>query len=94
MSGDLQRLERLVSVIMRGGVALSAMALIAGLALAAVGHSFAPTALKTGLVLLMIIPAARIVASFGDALVRRDALLAGATALVAAVLLWQFFHPL
>lgn len=94
MSRDLQRLESIVGVIMRAGVALSAIALIIGLGLAAAGHSYAPAALKTGLVLLMIIPAARIVASFGDALARRDTLLIGATAVVAAVLLWQFFHPL
>ncbi len=94
MSRDLQRLESIVGVIMRAGVASSAIALIAGLALAAAGHSFAPAALKTGLILLLIIPAARIVASFGDALARRDALVVGATAVVAAVLLWQFFHPL
>ena len=94
MSRDLGRLESVIGGIMRAGVALSATALIIGLVLAAMAHPFAPTALKTGLVLLMIIPAARILASFGDAVVRRDALLAGATALVAAVLLWQFFHPL
>jgi len=94
MSRDLGRLESVIGGIMRAGVALSATALIIGLVLAALGHSLAPVALRTGLILLMIIPAARILASFGDALVRRDALLAGATALVAAVLLWQFFHPL
>lgn len=94
MSRDLQRLESVIGGIMRAGVALSATALIIGLVLAAMGYPFAPAALKAGLVLLMIIPAARIIASFGDALVRRDTLLAVATALVATVLLWQFFHPL
>jgi len=94
MSRDLQRLESLITNIMRAGVALSAAALIVGLVLAAMAHPFAQTALKTGLILLMTIPGARILASFGDALARRDALLAGATAIVVAVLLWQITHPL
>jgi uncharacterized membrane protein len=94
VSRDLQRLSTIVGVIMRVGVTLSATALIIGLALAAAGHPFATAALKTGLILLMVIPAARLAASIGDALVRRDTLLIGATAVVAAVLLWQFFHPL
>ena len=94
MTRDLERLESVITNIMRAGVTLSATALIVGLALAAAAHPFAPTALKTGLILLMLIPGARILASFGDAIVRRDTLLAGATAVVAAVLLWQLLHPL
>jgi len=94
MSRDLRRLETVITGIMRAGVALSATALIVGLVLAAMAHPFAPVALKAGLILLMMIPAARILASFGDAIVRRDALLAAATAVVVTVLLWQILHPL
>ena len=94
MTRDLRRLESVIGGIMRAGVALSATALIIGLVLAAIAHPFAPTALKAGLILLMMIPGARILASFGDAIVRRDSLLAVATAVVVAVLLWQILNPL
>lgn len=94
MSRDLRRLESVITGIMRGGVALSATALIVGLVMAAIGHPAATATLKAGLVLLMLIPGARILASFGDAIVRKDRLLAGATAVVAIVLLWQIFNPL
>ncbi|TAK15998.1 MAG: DUF1634 domain-containing protein [Acidobacteria bacterium] len=91
---DLNRLERLLGGILLAGVALSATALIAGLLLMAMGSPGAGFALTTGLVLLMCIPAARILASFGDAVVRRDGLLAAATAFVSLVLLWQFLKTL
>lgn len=91
MSGqNLSRLEGVISGIMRVGVVLSAIALVAGLVLTAFASPHAGVVLSTGLILLMCVPAARILASLGDALVRRDALLAVATAYVTAVLLWQF----
>ena len=91
---ELDRLERVVSVIMRVGVFLSASLLIAGLVLSAFVHPWAGSALKAGLIVLMAIPAARILASIGDAISRRDALIGFAATFVAAVLLWQFLHSL
>lgn len=89
---ELDRLERVVSVIMRVGVFLSASLLIVGLVLAALAHPWAGPALRFGLIVLMAIPAARILASIGDAALRRDALIGLAATFVAAVLLWQFFQ--
>jgi uncharacterized membrane protein len=91
---ELDRLERVVSLIMRIGVFVSASLLIAGLVLAALAHPWAGSALKFGLIVLMAIPAARILASIGDAVLRRDALIGLAATFVAAVLLWQFLHSL
>jgi uncharacterized membrane protein len=89
MSRDLQRLESVIGTIMRAGVWLSALAFVAGLVLLAFGYPQATRVLNGGLVLLMAIPAARILVSFGDALARRDRLLAVSTAIVFFVLLWQ-----
>lgn len=94
MNPNLDRLERLIVIIMRTGVALSAAALIGGLALTWAGVSSGANVIKAGLIVLMAVPAARIIVSFGDALFRRDVLIACATAIVAAVLLYQFLHPL
>jgi uncharacterized membrane protein len=91
---SLSRLEHIISDIMRVGVALSAVALATGLVLLATSTPGAHTALSAGLIILMCIPAARILASFGDALARKDILLAVTTAFVSAVLLWQFLKAL
>ena len=86
---DLGRLERVIGAILRGGVAISAVLMVTGLVLTAIGSTHAGLVLNAGLVLLMMIPTARIVVSFVDAALRRDALLAVATAavLVAGCLL-------
>lgn len=86
---DFQRLERLITGVMRGGVALSSSVLLVGLVLAAAGAAAAPPVLNAGLVLLMLIPATRIVVSLVDAAVRRDLLLAGATLFVSVLLAGQ-----
>ena len=86
---DLSRLEAVIGTILRAGVALSAVAMVVGLALTALGWPQAAAILNGGLLLLMMIPTARIVVSFIDALMRRDQLLAGATAVVIAVIAWQ-----
>ena len=91
---DLIRLERVLVGIMRTGVALSAAILAIGLVLTALSVFGAGMALAVGLVVLMCIPAARILASFGDALVRKDVVLAVATAYVRALLFWQFLKTL
>lgn len=91
---ELDRLERVVSVIMRVGVFLSASLLIIGLVLAALAQPAAGSVLRFGLIVLMAIPAARILVSIGDAALRRDALIGFAATFVAAVLLWQFVNSL
>ncbi len=90
----LSRLEHIISDIMRVGVLLSAVALATGLVLLATSAPGAGIALSAGLIVLMCIPAARILASFGDAIARKDMLLALTTAFVSGVLLWQFLKAL
>ena len=86
---DFSRLERLITGVMRVGVALSSSVLLAGLVMALLGMPIAPQVLNTGIVLLMLIPATRIAVSLVDAAVRRDGLLALATAIVILVLTGQ-----
>lgn len=90
MKGEgLDRLERAIGGILRGGVALSASSLALGLVLKAFGVARSTWILNAGLVLLMLIPVTRILVSFVDALYRRDRWLAIATAIVTGVLTWQ-----
>lgn len=90
---DLTRLEHQIGRVLRLGVMLSAGALGLGLLLSFARVTAAAWLLDAGLVLLMAIPVARIAASFGDAVRRRDRLLGWATAIVlsvmAATLLYQ-----
>ncbi len=88
---DFHRLERVITFLMRGGVALSSSVLLVGLVLAAAGMPSAVPVLNVGLVLLMWIPATRILVSLVDAAVRRDLLLAGATLFVTVLLAGQIF---
>jgi uncharacterized membrane protein len=92
---ELNRLERQIGRVLRIGVALSAGALALGLALFGLGFDAAAQALFTGgLVLLMAIPTARILASFVDALRRRDRLLAWATGIVLLVMVMTVVYSL
>lgn len=86
---DFDRLERLITGVMRGGVALSSTILLTGLALTLLGVASAGTVLNAGLVVLMLIPATRIVVSLVDAAVRRDGVLAFATLFVTILLTLQ-----
>lgn len=86
---EMNRIEAVIGTILRAGVALSAAAMIAGLAMTAAGMPSASRVLNGGLVLLMMIPTSRILASLADALYRRDRLLAIATAIVSGVITWQ-----
>jgi uncharacterized membrane protein len=86
---ELNRIEHVIGAILRAGVALSAAALIAGLVMTYAGSPLAPHLLNGGLVLLMMIPTSRILASLVDAIYRRDRLLAFATAIVSGVIAWQ-----
>lgn len=86
---NFDRLESLITNLMRVGVALSSSVLIVGLVMFFAGAPVATTVLNTGIVLLMLIPATRIVISLIDATLRRDTLLAVSTAIVIVVLTCQ-----
>ncbi len=93
MSDDpkLERLEHQIGRVLQVGVIVSATALACGLVLTVAGLARPATILlKTGLVVLIAIPATRIIASWVDALRRRDVLLASATSIVLAVLVILF----
>jgi uncharacterized membrane protein len=85
-SRELSALEDRIGRILRLGVAASTAVLATGLALWLTGVPSAGSLLKTGLVLLMTIPIARILASFVDSLRRRDRLLSWSTAAVLGIL--------
>lgn len=91
-TGDFSRLERVIAGIMRVGVAASSSVLLVGLVMALIGLPASTTVLNAGIVLLMLIPATRIVVSLVDAAIRRDLLLAVATAIVILVLTGQIRH--
>lgn len=86
MSRPVLPLELRILLILRVGVGVSIGALAIGLALWMAGSAKAEALLSIGLVLLMTIPIARIVASFVDAVRRRDRLLSWATAAVLLIL--------
>lgn len=88
---DFDRLESLLTSVMRIGLGLSTTVLVVGLVMALAGRPAAPLVLNAGIVLLMLIPATRIVVSLIDAALRRDALLAFATSVVILVLAGQIF---
>jgi uncharacterized membrane protein len=83
----LARLEGVVGTILRAGVLLSATAMIAGLVMLSIGYPGAARVLNGGLIVLMMIPSARILASLGDAIYRKDKLLAFATGYVTFVII-------
>jgi uncharacterized membrane protein len=85
-NGEFSRLEETITRVLRIGLALSASVLGLGLALAIAAVPYARVTLEAGLVLLMTIPIARIVASFVDARRRGDGLLSWATAIVLIVM--------
>lgn len=86
---DFHRLEHILTGVMRVGLALSSLVLLAGLVMAFVGMPTSAVVLNAGVVLLMLIPATRIVVSLVDAAIRRDPLLAVATSVVILVLTGQ-----
>ena len=88
MSGqELSRLETIIGRVLRAGVIGSAVLLAAGLIADGAGQMLGgDRLLRAGLIVLMTIPATRIIASFIDAVQRRDRLLAWATAFVLLVM--------
>ena len=93
-TGELSRLERRIGLILRLGVGLSAGLLAVGLVLWLVEAQAAPRLLNAGLIVLMAVPISRILASFADALSRRDRLLAWATGIVLAILAFTIAYSL
>lgn len=83
----LSRLEGVVGTILRAGVMLSAVAMVAGLVMLSFGWPNAGRVLNAGLIVLMLIPSARILASLLDAIYRKDKLLAAATGYVTLVII-------
>jgi uncharacterized membrane protein len=82
---ELSALEDQIGRILRLGVGVSTAVLAMGLALWLTGGPSAGL-LKAGLILLMAIPIARILASFLNSIRRRDRLLSWSTAAVLVVL--------
>lgn len=95
MSDDnLARLELQIGRLLSFGVIASAAMLIAGLIVGVVrGEAAAAPVLRAGLMLLTAIPATRILASFADAVRRRDRLLSISTGIVLAILLSTVVYP-
>jgi uncharacterized membrane protein len=83
---ELESLERWIGRLLRGGVAASASILFVGLTLWAAGAREADAVLRAGLLVLIAIPLTRIVASFFDAIRRRDRLLSWSTGLVLVIM--------
>jgi uncharacterized membrane protein len=86
-TSGLGRLEGIVGTILRAGVALSATAMVVGLVMLQFGVPNAGRVLNGGLIVLMMIPSARILASLLDAIYRRDKLLALATGYVTLIII-------
>ncbi len=89
-ANPLAMLELVIGRLFRTGMIISAIALIAGLVLWVAHSSLATPLLLSGLVVLMAVPAARVLASSIDALRRRDTLLIAATLAVIVELIWLF----
>ena len=85
-TAELTRLEEQIGRLLRAGVGVCAAMLGLGLVLAFAGSSASAWLLRIGLAVLMAIPVTRIVASFVDAVRRRDLLLSVSTAIVLLVM--------
>lgn len=77
------RLERLIGVVLRGGVALSSTCLAIGLVLSLAGWTrTADALLNVGLVILIATPASRVVISVVEYALERDWVFVGLTSIV------------
>jgi uncharacterized membrane protein len=74
MTGDLERLEHVLGVVLRVGMTTSGAALFAGLigSFVAPGHRVTHALLNFGIVVLLLTPAARVAASFIGYILERD----------------------
>lgn len=86
---ELDRLERLVGRVLRVGSVASTSILAVGLAIALLFPSSAraETIIRVGLLVLLLTPVARVVASVFEYTSDRDWLFAGLTSLVLAIVL-------
>jgi len=91
---ELNTLEHAIGRLLRIGVGVSGCALAAGLILWFADATAANTMLRIGLLLLIAVPVTRILASFGDALRRRDRLLSWATGVVLLIMLTTVLYLL
>ena len=89
-TNDLAGLQAVVGRLFIWGVRISASAFVAGLALFFAHSTLATPVLRSGLVVLMMIPAARVLVSALDAMRRRDTLIVAATLAVIVELVWLF----
>ena len=87
---SLRALEAVVGRLFRAGIVVSASALVGGLVLALAHNSLASPVLLFGLIVLMAIPALRVLIASVDAIRRRDGLLVAATLAVIVELIWLF----
>lgn len=96
MKDDLSTLERLLSYVFRGGTILSGSMLALGLLLSFVwpAHRATGLLLGGGVIVLLVTPVARVVASFLDYLWMRDWWFALWTGIVLALLASSFFTAL
>jgi uncharacterized membrane protein len=88
-SAAVQRLERIVGLVLRAGVTLSSTCLAAGLVWTLVGGSGGITRLllQTGIIVLLATPVARVVVSIGEYAFERDWPFAILTTIVLAELM-------
>jgi uncharacterized membrane protein len=80
----MTRLERSIAIVLRGGVVISSVCLAVGLALALLdpGGGVSQALLQTGILVLLLTPAARVVISTVEYTVAREWTFAVLTAIV------------
>ena len=83
----MNRLERMVGLVLRTGVIASSVALAAGLILTFMGTPGAPVLLQVGVLTLLATPVARVVVSIVEYVGERDWTFATLTAIVLIELL-------
>jgi TolB protein len=93
-TAELTRLEEQIGRLLRLGVLACAVMLGLGLILSFTGSTASVWLLRIGLAVLMAIPVTRIVASFVDAVRRRDLLLSSSTAIVLLVMFGTLVYSL
>ena len=71
-TGQSSHLEQLVGRVLRAGVAVSSVCLVAGLLLALVGGAAASVLLQTGIIVLLATPVARVFVSIVEYALQRD----------------------
>lgn len=86
---DLRPVTTLIGRLFSVGIIASALILVVGLMMFLLGVSGARPVLAAGLIILMCIPAIRVVLAFADTLRRRDVALGVATFVVVLMLGWQ-----